>query len=215
MFKLLGILLIVFYFGFLAQEYAILKKNGEEEKIEYKIRPTTATTNLGNESFLRTHYDMFQKRSKKFKFINGTDLSVQLITKKNAILYGGEYTTELLDNINDNLKKTQSIKIQGKSLENAKNICKKCYINKNKEGEIDGCYVKQDKEINWLDSETIKNVSCIDFTDFHCSVCDDFINTFEEDEQMAILTKEYYDYNVDKNSNKEFNIIRKKKHVIP
>ena len=41
-----------------------------------------ATTNLGNESFLRTHYDMFQK---------------------NAILFGGEYTTELLDSINDNL----------------------------------------------------------------------------------------------------------------
>ena len=32
-------------------------------------------------------YDFLNKRSKKFKFINGTDLSVQLITKKNAILY--------------------------------------------------------------------------------------------------------------------------------
>ena len=194
MFKLLGILLIVFYFGFLAQEYAILKKNGEEEKIEYKIRPTTATTNLGNESFLRTHYDMFQK---------------------NAILYGGDYTTELLENINDNLKNKGSIKLQGESLENAQNICKKCYISKNKDGKINGCYVKQDKkEINWLDNKTIKNVSCVDFSDFHCSVCDDFINTFEEDEKMAILTKEYYDYNVEENSDKKFNIIRKNKHVI-
>ena len=33
--------------------------------------------------------------------------------------------------------------------------------------------IKQDKkEINWLDNKTIKNVSCVDFSDFHCSVCD-------------------------------------------
>jgi cellulose synthase/poly-beta-1,6-N-acetylglucosamine synthase-like glycosyltransferase len=32
-------------------------------------------------------YNFLNKRSKKFKFINGTDLSVQLITKRNAILY--------------------------------------------------------------------------------------------------------------------------------
>lgn len=83
MFKLLGILLLILYFGYLAQEYTLMKKqNNNQEEIVYRYRPTTATTNLGNESFLRTHYDMFQK---------------------NAILFGGEYTTELLDSINDNL----------------------------------------------------------------------------------------------------------------
>lgn len=32
-------------------------------------------------------YDFLNKRSKKFKFINGTDLSVKLITKRNAIMF--------------------------------------------------------------------------------------------------------------------------------
>lgn len=86
MFKLLGILLLILYFGYLAQEYALMKKNDDdEETIVYRYRPIMATTNLGNESFLRTHYDMFQT---------------------NPILFGGDYTTELLDNINNNLLET-------------------------------------------------------------------------------------------------------------
>ena len=88
MFKLIGILLLILYFGYLAQEYALMKKRINKEEIVYRYRPIMATTNLGNESFLRTHYDMFQK---------------------NPILFGGEYTTELLDSINDNLLETNEI----------------------------------------------------------------------------------------------------------
>ena len=52
MFKLLGILLLILYFGYLAQEYTLMKKqNNNQEEIVYRYRPTMATTNLGNESF--------------------------------------------------------------------------------------------------------------------------------------------------------------------
>lgn len=82
MFKLLGILLLIVYIGYLANEYGKMKSKNMEEKIEYRYRPTTDLTNLGNESFLRTHYDLFQK---------------------NPILHNGDYTQELLDKVYDNL----------------------------------------------------------------------------------------------------------------
>lgn len=168
MFKLLGILLLVFYFGFLAQQYVIMKKsNNGEEEIRYRFRPTTATSNLGNESFLRTHYDMFQK---------------------NAILFSGDYTTELLDNINNNLEPKEQIKIKGNYLKLAQNICDKCYVKKNNDGEAIGCYYKQPKQKNWLDNNTITDISCVNFKDFHCSKCDEFIDTFAKDKQDAFLT---------------------------
>ena len=47
MFKLLGILLLILYFGYLAQEYTLIKKqNNNQEEIVYRYRPTMATTNL-------------------------------------------------------------------------------------------------------------------------------------------------------------------------
>jgi hypothetical protein len=82
MFKLIGILILIYYFGYIAYEYGVSKIISKDEEIVYRHRPTTDLTNLGNESFLRTHYDMFQK---------------------NPLLYAGEYTQELLDTINDNL----------------------------------------------------------------------------------------------------------------
>lgn len=87
MFKLLGILLLIYYFGYIAYEYGISKVKDNGEEIVYRYRPLTDLSNLGNESFLRTHYDMFQK---------------------NPLLYAGEYTQELLDPINDNLDKQLS-----------------------------------------------------------------------------------------------------------
>lgn len=167
MFKLLGILLLVLYFGFLAQQYAIMKKskNGEEE-IRYRFRPATATSDIGNESFLRTHYDMFQK---------------------NAILFSGDYTTELLDNVNDNLEPKGQITIKGDYLKMAQNICDKCYVKRNNEGDAIGCYYKQPKQKNWLDNTTITDISCVNFKDFHCSKCDEFIDTFEKDKRDAVL----------------------------
>lgn len=87
MFKLLGILLLIYYFGYIAYEYGMSKIKDNDEKIVYRYRPLTDLSNLGNESFLRTHYDMFQK---------------------NPLLYSGEYTQELLDPINDNLDKQLS-----------------------------------------------------------------------------------------------------------
>ena len=83
MFKLIGILILIYYFGYIAYEYGLSKILNNNEKIEYRHRPTTDLTDLGNESFLRTHYDMFQK---------------------NPLLYSGEYTSKLLDTINNNLE---------------------------------------------------------------------------------------------------------------
>ena len=82
MFKLLGILILIYYFGYISYEYGIPKIKNNKEEIVYRRRPLTDLSNLGNESFLRTHYDMFQK---------------------NPLLYAGDYTQKLLDPINDNL----------------------------------------------------------------------------------------------------------------
>lgn len=82
MFRLLGIILLVFFFGNLAKEYALMNKNDLDSEIKYRFRPVTDITNLGSESFLRTHFDMFQK---------------------NSILSSKEYTQGLLDKIDLNL----------------------------------------------------------------------------------------------------------------
>lgn len=175
MFKLLGILLLIVYVGYIASEYGNANNNNNTEEIVYRYRPTTDITNLVNESFLRTHYDMFQK---------------------NPLLNFGEYTQEILDKIDDNLDTgMNTITLRGNALKKAKNICKKCYVKKNNNNQPEACVINPPfdrNSVNWLDNENVNNVSCTDFKDFHCSICDEFIDTFSDDKKMAVLTNEIF-----------------------